>query len=75
LGPQLDEILTNAQTQLLGRLNAAQAGHLLDRAGASTARVLPTLPKYHLVVISEDHDPDEGPVVLAPIPPPSRFGA
>lgn len=74
LGPQLDEILTNAQTQLLGRLNAAQAGYLLDRAGVPTVRVLPTLPKHHIVVIGEDHDPEERPLVLTPIPPPSRSG-
>lgn len=70
LGEHLDEILTNTQTHLLGRLGAAQAAHLVDRAGPQTVRTLPTLPKHHLVVVTEDHDPAGAPVVLTPVPPP-----
>lgn len=74
LGGHLDEILTNTQTQLLGRLNNAQAAHLVDRTGAETARSLATLPRHHLVVVTEDHDPADPPVVLTPVPPPTgRF--
>lgn len=70
LGCHLDEILTNTQTHLLGRLNNAQAGYLVDRAGQQTARCLAILPRHHLAVIAEDHDPVSSPVVLSPVPPP-----
>lgn len=71
LGRHLEEVLTNTQTHLLGRLPTSQAGLLVDRAGMSTVRVLPTLPRHHLVAVTEDHDPDGPPVVLTPVPPPS----
>lgn len=70
LGRHLEEILTNTQTQLLGRLGAAQAAYLVDRAGQPTARMLPTLPRHHVAVVTEDHDPTGDPLVLTPVPPP-----
>lgn len=70
LGTELPGLLTNAQTLLLGRLPAAEAVRLADRTGRATHTRLSTLPRHHLVVVGEDHDPDAGPVVLEPVPPP-----
>jgi hypothetical protein len=70
LGEHLPGILTNSQTLLLGRLPSLEAGALADRLGGPTARALPTLPRHHLVVALEDHDPVGQPMVLTPIAPP-----
>lgn len=71
LGRHLEEIQTNCQLQLLGRLPASQAAYLADRAGEATVRLLPTLPRHHLAVVTEDHDPLGDPLVLTPVPPPA----
>ncbi len=63
-------MLTNAQTLLLGRLPAIETGALRPRLGDATADILPTLPRHHLLVATEDHDPALPPLVLTPAPLP-----
>jgi hypothetical protein len=66
----LFQVLTNAQTLLLGRLPAAEATTLIDRIGPTAVGKLPTLPRFHTMVADEGHDPTASPLILAPIPPP-----
>jgi len=74
LGPHLREILTNAQTALLGRLPMVEALTFADRLGPAAA-TLARLPARHMVLVREDHDPADLPIVLAPIPPVSSARA
>lgn len=75
LEPHLDLILSNVQTVITGRLTQRSASVLLDRAGRETVSMLPALPRRHLAVIGEDHDPECSPVVLSPIRLPDPKGA
>jgi hypothetical protein len=71
LEPGLEEVLTNTQTHLLGRLSHRDAARLGDRIGEAGVRTLPTLPRHHLLLALEDNDPRLDPIVLTPVPVPS----
>jgi hypothetical protein len=71
LEPHLDEVLTNAQTHLLGRLPRREAGRVVERVGEDGARALTRLPRHHLVLALEENDPDSAPIVLTPVAPPN----
>jgi hypothetical protein len=70
LEPHLEDVLTNAETHLYGRLSLREAARLTARIGDHGARLLPRLPKHHFVIAGEDADPDAMPIVLAPAPLP-----
>src|SRR5207302_1399319 len=54
LQPHLEAVLTNAQTHLYGRLSRREAAHLGARLGEAGVRVLPRLPRHHLILALED---------------------
>jgi len=70
LEPHLDEVLTNAQNHLIGRLSRREAALVGDRIGERGVRALTTLPRHHLLLALEDNDPDLAPIILTPTPPP-----
>jgi hypothetical protein len=69
--PHLDQLLTNTQTHLYGRLSQRDAMSVAARVGECGARALPCLPRHHLLVVLEDNDPELEPLVLAPVAPPA----
>ena len=75
LEPGLEEILTNAQTHLLGRLSRREAVRHAGRIGEAGVRMLPTLPRHHLILALEDNDPLMEPVVLTPVQVPDLSSA
>lgn len=70
LGRQLEDVLTNAQTHLFGRLSAREAELVGARIGEGAVAALPTLPRHHIIAALEDNDPALPPLILAPVPPP-----
>lgn len=75
LEPHLDTVLANTQTILTGRLTERSAAVFADRAGLDTVRMLPRLPRRHLALVTEDHDPSTVAPVLAPVGLPDRAAA
>ena len=69
LEPHLEDVLTNAQTHLFGRLSAREALRVGARLGEEGVHLLPRLPRHHLVAALENSDPDLAPLVLTPVPP------
>lgn len=70
LEPHLEQVLTNAQTHLYGRLSQREAALVGARIGDAGVRALPRLPRHHLLVATEDNDPTLPPIVLTPVAPP-----
>lgn len=70
LGAHRDLVLANAQTLVLGRLPVIEAACFVDRAGEATVRELSTIPRWHMMLVGEGHDPTTVAPVLSPLPLP-----
>jgi hypothetical protein len=71
-GNGLDEVLTNVQTAMVGRLSRREAAHLGDRLGIDAVDALPRLARFHMLLSLADTDPDLAPYVLTPLPAPGE---